>query len=81
MLSPSNNSQNGQQAGLPAISFTYKSALSGRESIKLPDAVKSCFMRRSSSNKEIDKFDLQNIILRSTFTGTVCQLCETRFKA
>jgi hypothetical protein len=38
-------------------------------------------MRRSSSSKEMEKFDLQNIIVRSTFTGTVCQLCETRFKA
>ena len=81
MLSPSNNSQDGHQAGVPAISFTYKSALSGREATKLPEAVKSCFMRRSSTNKEIDKFDLQNIIVRSTVTGTVCRLCETRFKA
>jgi hypothetical protein len=65
----------------PAISFTYKSAIPNRDSVKLPESVKSCFMRRSSSHQEMEKFDLQNIIVRSTFTGSVCQLCETRYKA
>lgn len=79
MQSPSSNSQSG--AGrLPAISFTYKSAAAGRESVKLPEGVKSCFMRRSASQQEVEKFDLESIIVRSTFTGSVCQLCESRYK-
>ncbi len=36
MHSPSNNNQNMQNPAVPAISFTYRSSFSGRDSAKLP---------------------------------------------
>ena len=64
----------------PNVRFTYRSSVDGRDVAKLPESIKSCFLRRSSSDKEMEKFDLQNIIVRSTLTGPLCLLCETRYK-